>query len=658
MDNPSNYFTSNTTVVFPPGYHEVSTEGQLVIQNVNNISLVGDNNGSTKIKCTGQFSLAFINITNLTVSKLSFSMCGAPMSNASQLAVNLNELIYVFDITTSSFRIASLFPSMFSIYLLLITTFTANNLNISHSRGMGLLGVNIFGVSSIQQAVFVKNAPNCAIVFLDSYSPIVTPVLYITDSSFVFGTMSDCDSSFNSIVNYDIAAGLSIIGIPTTYYAKSYIRNVTVYGNSGSILGGNMLLRISCKVAIQVTQLNCTGEHLYGLVLKMNEHSTNSNSFDFTFYMSHSYFGRNSIGASLHFDSIASSVWVKLENITAENTRTQALQVLMNHSSILILKNVNFNSNAGALLVEPLKDYLDSFYIKVEFYGSNIFADNNDKYSVLNLRNCNVTFYGNTSLLHNKGKCGGALSAKDVQINFQGSVVFQENEGEYGGALMLYQNVSVVIGHVGEVRFVRNHAQISGGAVYARRSRIIIRAEQKLSFVENEGYDGGAITLTSGSIVYLEVNSSVTFVRNHASHYGGAIYYVDDYTEDFELEAELSTCFYGILSAEVLDDDGFLKDISNYIKLTHTSLEFYNNTAGFAGSALYGGWVDLCKMYINYQLIFYYYGADRYQFSVFDSLSHFHQPTQLSLISSNPTRVCVCTNMSIPDCSITEQNKG
>ena len=84
MDNPSNYFTSNTTVVFPPGHHEVSTEGQLVIQNVNNISLVGDNK-DTMIKCVGQFGLAFINITNLTLSKLSFSMCGAPISNDSWL---------------------------------------------------------------------------------------------------------------------------------------------------------------------------------------------------------------------------------------------------------------------------------------------------------------------------------------------------------------------------------------------------------------------------------------------------------------------------------------------------------------------------------------------------------------------------------------------
>ena len=206
MDNPSNYFTSNTTVVFPPGHHEVSTEGQLVIQNVSNISLVGDNDNTTMIKCVGQFGLAFINITNLTVLKLYFSMCGAPISNPSPPAANLNKMMYFFDVT-SSFRIDSSFPSIFSIYLLHITNLTANMLNISHSRGVGLLGINIFGVSSIQQAVFVNNTPNCAIV--DSYSPVEAPVLNLTDSSFMLGTLNEYYSVFfcswiecNSYTNY------------------------------------------------------------------------------------------------------------------------------------------------------------------------------------------------------------------------------------------------------------------------------------------------------------------------------------------------------------------------------------------------------------------------------------------------------------------------
>ena len=38
---------------------------------------------------------------------------------------------------------------------------------------------------------------------------------------------------------------------------------------------------------------------------------------------------------------------------------------------------------------------------------------------------------------------------------------------------------------------------------------------------------------------------------------------------------------------------GYAK-IFNDIKLTKISIEFYNNTAGFAGAAIYGGWVDFC----------------------------------------------------------------
>jgi len=171
MDNPSNYFTSNTTVVFPPGHHEVSTEGQLVIQNVNNISLVGDNDNSTMFKCAGQFGLAFINITNLTVSKLYFSMCGAPMSNASQLPTNLFEDIY----DSFAFENIPPVPLTFTLYLLNITELTGTNLVTTHTRGVGLLAINIFGVSYMQQAVFVNNTPNCVIIFLDSYSPVETP---------------------------------------------------------------------------------------------------------------------------------------------------------------------------------------------------------------------------------------------------------------------------------------------------------------------------------------------------------------------------------------------------------------------------------------------------------------------------------------------------
>ena len=125
---------------------------------------------------------------------------------------------------------------------------------------------------------------------------------------------------------------------------------------------------------------------------------------------------------------------------------------------------------------------------------------------------CNVMWHlkGLRTFLQNKCKYGGALYAEDSEIKFQGSLLFLENEAEYGGA------------------------------VYVRRSKLILNSEQKLSFVENKGYDGGAMTLDGGSTIGLDANSTVMFVRNHAYHYGGAINYVDHYTENFEPAADLN----------------------------------------------------------------------------------------------------------------------
>ena len=171
---------------------------------------------------------------------------------------------------------------------------------------MGLLGVNIFGASSIQQAVFVNNTPNCAIVFLDSYSPVVTPVLYITNSSFMFGTVSGVEYTYSGF-----AAGLSIIAIQNIYHVKCYIENVTAYGNTGKTYG-NMYLNINCRMAVQVTRFNSTGGHHNGLVLDFNGDSTNCSSIEVTrhIYISHSYFGRNTVGATMY---IKYSVRLKLK---------------------------------------------------------------------------------------------------------------------------------------------------------------------------------------------------------------------------------------------------------------------------------------------------------------------------------------------------------
>ena len=56
------------------------------------------------------------------------------------------------------------------------------------------------------------------------------------------------------------------------------------------------------------------------------------------------------------------------------------------------------------------------------------------------------------------------------------------------------------------------------------------------------------------------------------------------------------------------------------------NVEFENNTAGIAGAALFGGWIDLCGTKSDIKL---------------RNLLEFKRDNS---VASNPTRVCMCTN--------------
>ena len=106
-----------------------------------------------------------------------------------------------------------------------------------------------------------------------------------------------------------------------------------------------MLLIINHKVSLQVIQVNSTGGYYYGLVMRLKRDSTNSNSTGH-FYMSQSYFGRNRAGVSIH----STVYFIKLVNITVDSNR-KALNMHINHGSVLTMENVNIVCNMGPLVI-------------------------------------------------------------------------------------------------------------------------------------------------------------------------------------------------------------------------------------------------------------------------------------------------------------------
>ena len=192
------------------------------------------------------------------------------------------------------------------------------------------------------------------------------------------------------------------------------------------------------------------------------------------------------------------------------------------------------------------------------------------------------------------------------------------------GAVFIYEVDSV---EFLECSFEDNNST----ALIASHSNIIFQGSVRIH--RNTGVIGGGLLLCGGSLMYLQANTSLILTNNKALHSGGGIYVEDDCMQP------IAPCFFQFPSIK-----------TEFLETIH--VEIVNNTALYAGSDLYGGSVDSCRLLLTWLDIKVYL---RSQFvtskDVFNKVFHVtpKSDTLHSIISSNPHRVCYCRG-SRPDC--------
>ena len=132
-----------------------------------------------------------------------------------------------------------------------------------------------------------------------------------------------------------------------------------------------------------------------------------------------------------------------------------------------------------------------------------------------------------------------------------------------------------------DVQFTR----IGFSALAAVSSNIVFKGNNL--FVGNYGYNGGALSLLGDNRILLEPNTSITFRDNFALHAGGAIF-VNDFRSHF---SSSTPCLF----QPYMPSHDFIYGNPNI------SIYMDDNRARFAGTALYGGYVDQCITYKKYQ---------------------------------------------------------
>ena len=228
----------------------------------------------------------------------------------------------------------------------------------------------------------------------------------------------------------------------------------------------------------------------------------------------------------------------------------------------------------------------------------------------------NCTFYNNTGNFSSALYVSVSLSAK---IYYQGNVnpKFTFVNGTFhGNKHFEWHNSSVqstiTVQNVADIEFDSiNVFNNPTTGLIAYSSNIVFRGNN--TFTNNSGVDGGGMALYGLSYIVLSGPALVNFTANNASHNGGGLYINQPFEPVFSL------CFFQ----------------KTYPVNVDARIVLSKNTAGMAGSALYGGnQIESCLSY----------GTN------FSSLFLFPDQLRPNDISSDPDKVCLCNNGTV-DCS-------
>ena len=610
----SYFFDSYTTLELLPGSYDITERvGQLVIANVRNFTFKGSSSvkGDVTITCLPGATLgfAFIFSHNIEISNIQISHCSAKLNLSSTLLRTINRvydnilirkhLEHDFESRNAKSEQHILCFSFFASFR--STNVTIHQTSIVHSRGVGVYMYNNSDFD-ISEGVLAHNEINY--------------IIFIAGGESTSCSFSNSRIMFGQIKSYDLSSGLNIFLEVTGREHNITITNVTLanneapYGNFYMSVYFDGSTSVDIKILIDVMTSIQTEELMPGMVVKyrvdLQERqldylpSCSYYWWQWDFYRSYNNPFPHS---KIKFDGSKSrKVYITLQNSEFLGSCV-AIQ-----DSVILNEDVKFRFKIRNIIISESKCLAaltvigsDTRYLQL----SDVTIINS-QYNILSVRDITgvLEFSGNTLILSNQG----SVSLVTVNVVFKDFVLLSGNKAhQYESVLHVSDDSRVTF--QGETIF-RNNTGRQGGAIFAC-SISFLDFEGNVSFVGNSAEDGGAISLKERSVINLIGDTRIVFRGNKARNYGGAIYVEDAGFRISQTKFKI-LCF--ILYANQ-------NETSN--------VEFENNMAGQAGSALFGGWIDICETNTG------------------EKPHHLLEFKAKNSVASNPTRVCICRNSTI-----------
>ncbi len=525
---------SGSTLLLEPGTHIIEETHHGELYNLSNITVTGCGVHLTTITCTESNGLAFISTRTLIFANFTITNCGITGENLNSSLTLLKERVDLWFVVPLTARIALFVGDCEDVSM--------QDVLITETRGIGLLGINIIGNSVLTRINFTRNIrPQCTAVnpvlpevinkiiadrvgggayFLYSdyhnTSRVTDAVtLNVTQSYFAFN--ADCTPAATVSLNYPYfvlvggqqrhryrvgaGGGLSVVMTNSFYHTEVSITNTTFYKNDALYGGGAYVAMFAGhQYAIRVSFIECNFSE-NGLA------SRRSNYGSEYFYEPYCNGGGGlAIFTDLlkpeHFStSVPTSDFDATVTLARTNFAGNMAEFegggLMAHSlgttprSSYNYNNLDYYTVKWILFDIQFLENSAQYSSAVSLAQMNNFGFSTSVLSIFTDVNVNRNHYDNSL---NGDKINGdenscAMHFKRILVSFQGSSTISDNDGS---GMIVESSVLTIIS---QLTLSRNRAHRGGAIHYKGRYPILILyANSTLRFIENTALiEGGAI---------------------------------------------------------------------------------------------------------------------------------------------------------------------
>ena len=592
------YFTNDTIIYFLEGTHVLEENELVIIRETSNLTLQGIGNmeeGSHEtvmespsvVSCANNVGgILILNGSGIEIKNLTIKDCGGNLPNET-----------VHELTNIGDALNKYDWSAYTMALVLFRTLDVKieHVSIQNSTGFGLFAMNGFNTCVSHSSFAYNNLVN--------FNNCESSQCIGGNALFVYTIMiSECDE-MPAVYQLDITNSNFSFGFDNSSYSRISASGLAVYMEQIDAFGINVLI---------------DSVVLYG--------NSGIGSCNFRYWITTS--------VVYHFLSIRNALSIYANEINTMNSDQR------------IIRGSGFNIFLGRNTRNNDK----------RCYNNSLLIPPKTTVSITNIRS-----------LHNKGTYGTGLfvglnhpaEGHNIIIN---SSRFNNNSGFAGVGLFLAERNGPTYEFIlidATVTSSRQFHPSSNDGPESIKSAILVRRVLNVTFMDlhvldntvtglillntpaffqgnhtvfinNSAQNGGGLKAYGDSTMVLEPPVEIKFINNTAVERGGAIYVnVVPFVR--------TPCFFQphdpTLNKNAFFDVGFV-----------------GNTAGRAGTVLYGVNVESC--YLSYLSMFDNgTGMSQQGVAAFDSIFDYETQEGISLVSSEPEAICFCFDQ-VPNCSV------